>query len=221
MTIDTRVDEYRRRHLALYGLIACGAGFAVKHALAADSAGDRSHVPAEDTLESALHGGFRRSEVACDVPKVNLIRQDGSLACFPEELDDGWSLVVTFFRTYCSSSCRLNSRILAEVQNRLGTEVERARFLSISTDPVSDTPERLREYAAKIGAQDQWQFYTGSPEACAALRTAFNVDHADKAAHTPVTFLRGAPCYKWVRLDGFAHPEALLREFQSLAKLAV
>jgi len=221
MTINTQVDENRRRLLAWYGLIACGAGFAVKHALAADPAGDRRHAPAEDTLELALRGGFRRSEVACNVPKVNLVRQDGSLACFPEELDDGWALVVTFFRTSCSTTCRLNNRILGEVQNRLGKEMERARFLSISTDPANDTPERLREYAEKIGAQHQWQFYTGSPEACAALQTAFKVDHADNATHAPVTFLRGAPCYKWVRLDGFVHPEALLREFRSLARLTV
>lgn len=219
MTINNHVDENRRRLLAWSGLIACTAGLGIRNAVAGETPGARLPGVRDDALESALSGGFRRSEMVCKVPKLSLVRQDGSTARFPEELDDGWALIVSFFRTSCSTTCRLNGRILSEVQNRLGSEMARVRFLSISVDPGNDTPERLREYAEQVGAHPQWQFYTGSPDACAALQSAFSVGHPERHDHAPVTFLRGAPCYKWVRLDGFAGPDALLHEFRNLARL--
>jgi protein SCO1/2 len=49
------------------------------------------------------------------------------------------------------------------VRELAGTDV---RFVSFSVDPVRDTPERLREYAAEFGADlTRWSFLTGDFEA--------------------------------------------------------
>src|SRR5690606_168937 len=38
------------------------------------------------------------------------------------------------------------------------------RFVSVSVDPATDTPERLREYAARFRADtSRWSFLTGDP----------------------------------------------------------
>jgi protein SCO1/2 len=221
MTIPSPIDTDRRRLLAWCGLLACGGVIPARDALAISPPGGRPEAAHDDSIEALFADGYRRSEMVCDMPKVSLTRQDGSVAWFPEEVDDGWALMVSFFSTSCTKSCRLNSRILSELQNRLGSEMERVRFLSISTDPANDSPKRLQEYAEGLKAHRHWQFYTGSPEATAALQKAFRVDAPHRAGHVPVTFLRGAPCYKWVRLDGFVRPALLEREFRGLAKLSV
>lgn len=38
------------------------------------------------------------------------------------------------------------------------------RLVSISVDPVHDTPARLKEYAARFHAKPGWYFLTGSKE---------------------------------------------------------
>jgi protein SCO1/2 len=54
---------------------------------------------------------------------------------------------------------------MADIQRRLGAVFgTRVRFVSISVDPLSDTPERLRAYAAKFGVDiPGWSFLTGAP----------------------------------------------------------
>jgi protein SCO1/2 len=105
--------------------------------------------------------------------------------------------------------------VFAQLQGLVGTE---AKMVSISIDPEFDTPQRLREYALKFGATPQWQHYTGSRQAVLAVQKAFNVYRGDKMNHFAVTFLRGAPAQPWVRLEGFATPEDLAREYRGLPR---
>jgi protein SCO1/2 len=44
------------------------------------------------------------------------------------------------------------------------------------------------------------------------VQRAFNVYRPDKMGHTPVTFVRARGARRWVRLDGFATPQQLIRE---------
>jgi protein SCO1/2 len=77
----------------------------------------------------------------------------------------GKVLAVTFIFASCSDTCPLLTAKMAEVQRRLGADFgSRVGFVSITVDPANDTPERLREYAARFGADvPGWSFATGSP----------------------------------------------------------
>lgn len=72
----------------------------------------------------------------------------------------GYPYVVCFFFTTCPASCIQQTQKFKQLQQEFaGTAV---RFVSISVDPSTDTPETLREYAARFGADpDQWLFMTG------------------------------------------------------------
>ncbi|WP_153555844.1 SCO family protein [Roseimaritima sediminicola] len=71
----------------------------------------------------------------------------------------GQPYVVSFFFTLCPSICVTQNQKLGELQEAFdGQDV---KFLSISVDPENDTPEKLREYAARFGADpEQWLFLT-------------------------------------------------------------
>lgn len=76
-----------------------------------------------------------------------------------EELK-GQPYVVSFFFSTCPSICVQQNQKVQELQKEFsGTGV---RFVSISVDPETDTPDILKEYAARFNADpDQWLFMTG------------------------------------------------------------
>lgn len=77
----------------------------------------------------------------------------------------GKVLAISFVFTTCSDTCPIVTAKMVEIQRRLGPDFgSRVRFISISVDPLTDTPERLRAYAAKFGAHvPGWSFLTGTP----------------------------------------------------------
>jgi protein SCO1/2 len=87
-------------------------------------------------------------------------------------------------------------------------------IISISIDPEQDTPDRLAAYAKRYSAGPEWRHYTGTTEAIIATARAFNAYRGDKMSHTPLTLLRKASGNQWVRFDGFATADELLREIK-------
>lgn len=72
----------------------------------------------------------------------------------------GQPYVVSFFFSTCPSICVQQNQRLKELQDEFAGQG--VRFVAISVDPETDTPEALREYAARFGAdKDQWLFMTG------------------------------------------------------------
>ena len=148
-------------------------------------------------------------------PDVILVRSDGARVSFAHELDDGRPVLLDFIYTSCTTICPVMSQTFAEVQKRLGRDAAKVKMVSVSIDPEEDTPARLTEYAKRYQAGAQWSFYTGTTEASVATQRAFDAYRGDKMNHSPVTFFRSAPGQPWVRLDGFATPDAVLGEIHT------
>jgi protein SCO1/2 len=125
-------------------------------------------------------------------------------------------VVVNFIFTSCTAICPVMSVTFAQVQRALGKDVERPRMVSISIDPEYDTPARLREYAARHDAGPDWHMLTGSKESVLTVARAFDAWRGDKMNHTPSTYLRAGANKPWVRLDGFASPAEIVREYRGL-----
>jgi len=157
-----------------------------------------------------------RSVAEYTIPAVTLIRDDGQVVSLPDELGDGRPVVLNFIFTTCGTICPLMSSTFTQLQGLLGDDRDRVRLVSISIDPEQDTPERLAEYARRFHAGPGWRHYTGSVDASVAVQRAFGAFRGDKMEHTPVTFLRAGPGKTWVRIDGFASPDELAREFRAL-----
>ena len=150
------------------------------------------------------------------VPAVSLVRQTGETVSLAQEINDGRPVVLNFIFTSCGAICPLMTQTLASFQRLLGSDSARVHIMSISIDPEEDTPARLRAYARDFHAEPGWTFYTGTPEASIAAQKAFNMYRGDKMSHSAVTLMRAAPGASWTRVDGFATPEQLLREYRGL-----
>ncbi len=160
---------------------------------------------------SAVPGAIR-SRFEYSIPRVTLVRDDGKSVSLPEELNDGRPVVMNFIFTTCTTICPLLSETLARLQDKLGTERDRVHIVSISIDPEEDTPPVLRAYAKRYHAGPEWQHYTGTTQAIIETVKAFNAYRGDKMSHTPLTLVRVAPGKPWVRFDGFATADDLLKE---------
>jgi protein SCO1/2 len=122
-------------------------------------------------------------------------------------------VVLNFIFTTCTAICPAMSQTFARIQSQ---HLEGVHMVSVSIDPEQDTPARLTEYAQRFGAGPAWTFYTSTPEASTAMQRAFGVYRGDKMNHGPVTFLRAAPGKPWVRLEGFAKAEDVVKEYRQL-----
>lgn len=167
--------------------------------------------PAADGMKRA-----RRSTARYTVPALELVRDDGRTVSLPAELDDGRPVVLEFIFTSCTTICPIMSRTFSLLQERLGAGRDRVHLVSISIDPEEDTPARLAEYARRFGAGPGWRFYTGTAAASVAVQRAFDAYRGDKMSHTPLTFLRAAPGRPWIRIDGFASADELVRELHDV-----
>lgn len=177
---------------------------------------------AEDPHAHHMHpvppkSAWIKSNANYKIPEVTLVRADGAKVSLARELDEGGKpVILNFIYTTCTAICPVMTQTFAEVQNRLGDDKGKVRMISVSIDPEQDTPPRLREYAKKYAAGPQWSFYTGTVEASVATQRAFDAYRGDKMNHLPVTFLRSAPGKPWVRLEGFAPPDEVVKEYRQL-----
>lgn len=95
----------------------------------------------------------------------------------------GQPYLVSFFFSTCPSICVQQNQKLQELQTEF--EGEGVRFVAITVDPETDTPERLQEYAARFGAdEDQWLFMTGDLTYIRRISAEVFQQHADKQVHT-------------------------------------
>jgi protein SCO1/2 len=190
---------------------AAALGMWAPSALADDAPDPHAHCHQHQAAPEAA-----RTSATYAVPDVELVRDDGKPVRLSEELADGRPVVLSFIFTSCTTVCPMISATLAQLQRKLGPARDRVHLVSISIDPEFDTPERLREYASKLGAGPGWQHYTGTLAASVAAQRAFGVYRGDKMNHEPTTLVRSAPGAEWVRIDGFATADQLLAELPSL-----
>jgi protein SCO1/2 len=93
-----------------------------------------------------------------------------------------------------------------ELADRVGRDV---RLISISVDPVTDVPARLKTYAEKFGAGPGWSFVAGRKADVRALLTALGVPAGNPDAHTPTILVGNAAAGYWRRASGLGSPSTI------------
>jgi protein SCO1/2 len=96
---------------------------------------------------------------------VKLVDQNGREVRLYTDLMEGRTVIINPMFTSCTGACPVMSGAMAKIQNHLGDRVGKdVRLISITVDPVNDTPAKLKEYAARFHAGPGWTFLTGSKE---------------------------------------------------------
>ena len=161
-----------------------------------------------------------------EVPKFTLTERSGQP--FDSASLAGKVWVADFFFTSCPGTCLMLSNRMKEIHQATAKSGD-VRFVSISMDPATDTPDVLRKYAASLGADDRWSFLTGERAAIfdlsitgfkLALADADGVNVKEKIIHS--TRLVLVDKHGWIRdyYDGVSdkpeEKERLLADIQRL-----
>jgi protein SCO1 len=181
-------------------------------ASAANAHGGGATTHSGNAATQALH----RTTESYSLPDVMLVNQDGRRVNFRKLANDGRPVVLNFIYTTCATICPVNSQVLMQFRDRLGSERNRVNMLSVSIDPERDSPRELAAYARSFGSAGIWSHLTGSAEDSVAIQQAFDAWRGDKMNHVPLTFLRAAPDQPWVRLEGFYSPDQVVAEYKKI-----
>ncbi|HWB60322.1 MAG TPA: SCO family protein [Chthoniobacteraceae bacterium] len=96
-----------------------------------------------------------------NVPDFKLTERSGKTVTLADMRGKIW--VASFFYASCPGQCPvMNGRLSALQADALKNEG--VYFVSITTQPETDTPAVLKEYADRFHASDRWLFLTGDKE---------------------------------------------------------
>jgi len=140
-----------------------------------------------------------------------LMDQDGRNIRFVQDAVGGRIVVVDTFFTSCGLICPILGAIFADLQKLLGDLLDReVRLVSITVDPTTDIPPRLKKYAAQWEARPGWYFLTGEKKNVDRVLEGLGLYLADYTAHPSVFLVGDVREGKWTRINGFATPEQLM-----------
>ncbi|HKG59146.1 MAG TPA: SCO family protein [Pyrinomonadaceae bacterium] len=167
-----------------------------------------------DQKEAAADVSVASHEVGrqMNIPDVELIDQNGRKIHFYTDLVKGQIVVINFIFTTCTTICPPLGATFARVQKELGDKAGRdVRFISISVDPATDTPERLKAWGAKFHAGDGWTFVTGNKPQVDELLRALGASSARREDHSPTVLIGNDAHGTWTRTYGLANTSQLVQ----------
>jgi cytochrome oxidase Cu insertion factor (SCO1/SenC/PrrC family) len=110
------------------------------------------------------------------LPSYDLVDQAGRQ--FTPSATSGKDLVIAAFHTTCHETCPLYTALFFQIEQHMPAGVTLAE---VTTDPGTDTPAVLTDYAHRIGAP--WTFATGSADALSSFWKPFGVELATGDSH--------------------------------------
>ena len=147
-----------------------------------------------------------------NIPDTELLDQNGRKINFYTDLVKGKTVAINFIFTTCTTICPPLGATFARVQKELGDKVGRdVHFISISVDPVTDTPERLKAWGAKFHAGDGWTFVTGNKPQVDELLRALGASSARREDHSPTVLIGNDAHGSWTRTYGLAKASQLVQ----------
>lgn len=145
------------------------------------------------------------------IPDVAVLDQDGNELHFYTDLVKGKTVAINFIFTNCTTICPPLAATFARVQKELGDRVGRdVHFISISVDPLTDTPERLKNWGAKFRAGKGWTFVTGDKQEMEKLLSALGASVARREDHSPTVLVGNDVKGVWTRTYGLARSSQMV-----------
>jgi protein SCO1/2 len=180
---------------------------------AAEPAADEK--PAGDAVTKMKIGGAAtraaESAAAKYFTSTELVDQHGRPHRVYEDLIRGRKVLINFAFTSCKGVCPGMTANLARVQRLLGARVgKEISILTLTVDPVNDTPAVLAEFAAKFHASPGWYFLTGTPDNVATVLGRLGGLAKKPEEHAATLLIGDAKSGYWMKTVATARPEDIV-----------
>ena len=134
------------------------------------------------------------------MPPFRLLDQHGR--AFDNSSVAGRDVLLAAFHTECHTTCPLYTGLFMQLTRQLPAST---LLVEVTTDPLHDTPEVLRAYAAGIDAT--WTFATGAPDAVADFWKTFKVELGGGDAHSSILLVIDRHGFVRQQYQGVPRPE--------------
>jgi cytochrome oxidase Cu insertion factor (SCO1/SenC/PrrC family) len=136
------------------------------------------------------------------VPDVELTNQDSEKVRLYSDLVKGRVVALSFIFTSCPTICRSIGVNLGQLRTELGASMERdIALISISVDPVTDTPEKLMAWGKSFGAGPGWTLLTGEKDRVTQLLKKLESYTPDIQNHSPFLLIVNDRTGEWQRVN--------------------
>jgi cytochrome oxidase Cu insertion factor (SCO1/SenC/PrrC family) len=174
-------------------------------------------IVTEDVNTSRAAGDVSGPTKTLMIPDVEVLDQEGHALHFYSDLIKGKTVAINFIFTNCTTICpplaATFARVQKEMEDKVGKDVY---FISISVDPLTDTPERLKAWGAKFKAGAGWTFVTGSKPQMDRLLNALGASVSRREDHSPTVIVGNDLKGVWTRTYGLARISQLVGLIQSV-----
>jgi protein SCO1/2 len=146
-----------------------------------------------------------------------LIDQDGHPVKFASQAIGDRIVAINFIYTTCGTVCPLISATFKQLQDKLGQRLGKDVWIvSISLDPVTDTPARLKEYAARYHAKPGWLWFTGNAMDVEQVLNGLGTTSANFREHAPLTLVGDGKRGLWLRFNTLMGSQQIRAELDGL-----
>ena len=148
---------------------------------------------------------------------VVLINQNGEKMRLYSDLLKGKVVIINSFFATCQGVCLPMNRNLEKLQQALGERVGKdVHIISISVDPVVDTPASLKEYAKNLHAKPGWYFLTGDKKNVDFALNKIGHFVSDKQDHLNILIIGNERTGLWKKAMALAQSSDLMKIVDSV-----
>jgi protein SCO1/2 len=141
-----------------------------------------------------------------------LVDQNGRELKFVSDVVGDNIVVMDFVYTTCTTICPVLSALFTQVQSQLGDAVgDEVTLVSMSVDPVRDTPQRLKAYSAKHRAGEGWLWLTGEKGDVEDVLIGLGAYTPSFEDHPSMVLIGDGRTGEWKRLFGFPKPDRIVQ----------
>ena len=148
---------------------------------------------------------------------VELIDQDGRPQRLYSDLFKGKVVIINPFFTTCTGVCPPMTRNLEAIQDWLGSRLgKEVHMISITVDPETDTPLKLKQYAAQFHAKPGWYFVGGTRENTEMALRKLGQYVQEKSDHSTLMIVGNLRTGLWKKALAMARPADLIAIVESV-----
>lgn len=148
-----------------------------------------------------------------DLLDLTLMDQNGTEVKFASDVIGDNIVVMDFVYTSCTTVCPVLSAVFGQIQNKLGDQLGKdVTLVSVSVDPIRDTPQRLKAYSARHDARPGWIWLTGQKTTMDEVLDGLGAYSPNFEDHPAMVLVGDGRTGEWSRFFGFPNPDRLMEQ---------
>jgi protein SCO1/2 len=146
-----------------------------------------------------------------------LLDQHGQEVKFVSDVIGDRIVVMDFVYTTCTTVCPVLSAVFGQLQNKLGDRLgDDVVLVSVSVDPIRDTPQRLEAYSRIHKAQPGWIWLTGNKRTMDEVLDGLGAYSPNFEDHAAMVLIGDGKDGQWSRFYGFPNPDRIMARVNAL-----